>query len=304
MSFIDDNFTVHYDGKGERIALHQMDGGQVSRSILALVTLYDESFKEANKLYKTNIVSQVYVEGGMQPGSIKWLMRLIANDEGSQILLNENTPLKQRVLNSISKTIELIRNMDLSTTDIVIHETDSGYSVVIDSDFVEVDEMQCAILTNEKIRGALASLASPLDGTELDTLTISSNHESISAFQITAKDRAKFVQKRKHTKIVAEGDFSGFYYIDTLSYSPKSKWLLINKDKPKESINGLIIDTAFLVRVSENKEKFSKDDLLEVEGKWYEEKSKLTAKPKRTYHITTVKQHISAGDNQWDLILQ
>ena len=304
MSFIDDNFTVHYDGNGERIALHQMDGAQVSRSILALVTLYDESFKEANKLYKTKIVSKVYVEGGMQPGSLKWLMRLIANDTGSQILLNEKTPLKQRVLNSISKTIELIRTMDLSTTDIVIHETDSGFSVIIDNEFVEIDDMQCAILTNDKIRGALASLASPLDGNELDTLTISSSHDFISEFKITSEDRIKFVQKRKHTKIVADGEFSGFYYIDTLSYSPKSKWLLINKDKPKESINGLIIDTAFLARVSENKEKFSKDDLLEVEGKWYEEKSKLTAKPKRTYHITNVKQHISVGDNQWDLISQ
>ncbi|MCD9520271.1 hypothetical protein C9J20_09095 [Photobacterium phosphoreum] len=295
---------VHYDGNGERITQHQMDGAQVSQSIMALVTLYNESFKEANKIYRTNITSQVYVEGGMEPGSIKWLMRLIANDTGSQIQLEENTPLKKRVLHSISKTIELIRNMDLSTTELVIHENSTGYSIIIDNELVDIDEMQCAILTNDKIRGALASLAAPLDGNELDTLTISSLDTTVSDFRITAEDRHKFIQRRKHTKIIADGEFSGFYFIDTLSYSPNSKWLLINKDNPKDSINGLIVDTIFLARVSENKETFSKDDLLEVSGKWYKEKTKLTGKSKTTYLITDVRQHISAGDNQWELISQ
>nr|MVE71715.1 hypothetical protein [Vibrio cholerae] len=82
----------------------------------------------------------------------------------------------------------------------------------------------------------------------------------------------------------------------------KSKWKLISKDNPSVHITVSITDPKFLKRVSDNQEKFSKDDLLEVEGVWYKEKVKLTGKATVNYIVTKVKDHIPAEEKQWKLL--
>ena len=64
----------------------------------------------------------------------------------------------------------------------------------------------------------------------------------------------------------------------------------------------MIADSKFLLSVSENKEKFAKDDLLEIVCTWYQEKSKLTGQIKTHYTIIEIKNHIPIEDRQWRLL--
>lgn len=301
MSWLDDTLCVHYDGQGERIKSHQMDGLEVANSIKAVVTIYNEAFKEANKVLNSNFKSEVLMEGSTKAGSLKWLMKVLAKEEEAQMSLGETEPMHKNVLASIKRVVDLIKEIDLSTTEIVIHETTSGHAVTVDGKAIEIDELQCAILTNNKILGAFSDLAKPLDGENIDTVTISSCSGLSETFEITSENRSQFLGRKGHTKIVEDGEFDGFYYIETLSYSPESKWKLVNKDSPKDIVNGIITDAEFLARVSDNAERFAKDDLLQVAGVWYKEKAKLTGNVKTTYIISEVKDHIPAGDHQWQL---
>ncbi|ELP4885326.1 hypothetical protein QPB17_000170 [Vibrio cholerae] len=303
MNWLDDTLCVHYDGRGERIKSHQMDGLEVATSIKAIVTIYSEAFKEANKVHQSNFKSEVLMEGSTQAGSLKWLMKVLARQEEAQMSIGETEtePLHKNVLASIKRVVDLIKDIDLSTTEIVIHELSTGHAVTIDGNLVEIDELECAILTNNKILGAFSDLAKPLDGENIDTVTISSCSGISETFEITSDNRSQFLGRKGHTKIVEDGEFDGFYYIENLSYSPDSKWKLVNKDSPKDIVNGIITDVDFLARVSENAERFAKDDLLEVSGIWFKEKAKLTGNVKTTYIISKVKDHIPAGDHQWQL---
>lgn len=301
MIAFEDSITVHYDGKGEKISRHLMDGTKVAKSMGAMVTVYDEAFKEANSIYKSAVESNVYVEGAVEGGSIKWLMKLFTTEEESQTELGASSSIHERVLSSIREVVSLIKEFDPSTTDLTIVEDTDSYKVSVNGEMVEVSDLACAILSNHKIRKALGDLAEPLDDKELDTLTISTDNNTFKELKISADERMKFVTKKQHTKIVASGEFDGFYYIETLTYSPNGKWVLVNKDNPKDKVSGVITDTTFLKRVSENTERFAKDDILEIHGEWFKEKKKLTGKPRTTFIITEVRDHKPASNKQWEL---
>ncbi|MGR6831533.1 hypothetical protein [Aliivibrio wodanis] len=296
-----ESVRIHYDGEGERIKSHQMKASFVSGSIKALEIIYLESYKEANHIYKSKINTEIMLEGGFCEGSLWWLMRLFNSESESQQPLQEKS-IYSLVMESVNKVINLLKQMDLSTTEIVIKDTVEGYEVNIDGERVVINELQCAILTNAKIRSALSDLAMPLTEDGIDKLTISNGKTEEGTVLINKRDKDNLVIKRSHKHIVDEGIIDGFYYIDTLSYNPKSKWKLISKDNPSNNIKVSITDPKFLKNVSDNTESFSKDDLLEVKGVWYKEKTKLTGKVTVNYTITDIKDHIPAEDRQWKLI--
>ncbi|EKG0059880.1 hypothetical protein O1D93_003545, partial [Vibrio cholerae] len=188
------------------------------------------------------------------------------------------------------------------TTEILIKDTSDGFEIDINGERVVLDELQCAILTNPKIRSAISDIAAPLSEDGIDTLTIDYGVSSCQKIELTKEDKNKLIIRRSHKHIVDEGEVFGFYYVETLSYNPKSKWKLISKDNPSVHITVSITDPKFLKRVSDNQEKFSKDDLLEVEGVWYKEKVKLTGKATVNYIVTKVKDHIPAEEKQWKLL--
>tara|TARA_R110002050_G_scaffold5501_1_gene24315 strand:+ start:807 stop:1715 length:909 start_codon:yes stop_codon:yes gene_type:complete len=295
------SIKIHYDGSGKRIRSHQMKASYVSASIEGLDTIYREAYKEANRIYRSKIETEILLEGGFQDGSLWWLLKLFTSESESQQSL-EKRSVSHSVLNSIQYAINLLRQMDLSTTEIVIKETTEGFEIDIDGDRVLLDELQCAILTNPKIRLAISDIAMPLTEDGIDTLIIDHGISSCPKIKITKEDRNNLVLRRSHKHIVEEGEIFGFYYVETLSYNPRSKWKLISKDNPSNSVTAYITDPKFLKRVSDNQEKFSKDDLLEVEGLWYKEKTKLTGKATVNYTITKVKDHIPAEDKQWKLL--
>lgn len=292
---------IHYDGSGKRIRSHQMKASYVSASIEGFDTIYREAYKEANRIYKSKINTEILLEGGFQEGSLWWWLKLFTSESESQQSI-ETVSVSRTVLNSIQCAINLLRQMDLTTTEIVIKDTADGFEVDIDGERVVLDELQCAILTNPKIRSAISDIATPLTEDGIDTLTIDHGISSCPKIQITKEDKNNLVLRRSHKHIVEEGEIFGFYYIETLSYNPRSKWKLISKDNPSNSVTVSITDPKFLKRVSDNQEKFSKDDLLEVEGVWYKEKTKLTGKATVNYTITKVKDHIPAEDKQWKLL--
>lgn len=301
MNGLDDTLCIHYDGQGDRIKNHKMDGLQVASSIKAIVTIYNEAFKEANKVHNSKFKSEVLMDGSFNPGSLEWLMKLLAKEDEAQMSLGETEPLHKKVLVSVKRVVDLIKQIDLSTTEIVIHETQTGHAVIVDGEHIRINELECAILTNNKILGAFGDLAKPLNGDEIDTVTITSCAGLTDTLEICSDSRSKFIGRKGQTKIVEDGEFNGFYYIETLSYSPDSKWKLVKKDSPRDIVNGIITDAKFLARVSDNAERFAKDDLLEVAGVWFKEKAKLTGNVKTTYIISEVKDHIPAGDHQWQL---
>ncbi|PTP77847.1 hypothetical protein [Vibrio splendidus] len=292
---------IHYDGSGERIRSHQMKASYVSASIEGFDTIYREAYKEANRIYKSKINTEILLEGGFQEGSLWWWLKLFTSESESQQSI-ETVSVSRSVLNSIQYAINLLRQMDLTTTEIVIKDTADGFEVDIDGERVVLDELQCAILTNPKIRSAISDIATPLTEDGIDTLTIDHGISSCPKIQITKEDKNNLVLRRSHKHIVEEGEIFGFYYVETLSYNPRSKWKLISKDNPSHSVTVSITDPKFLKRVSDNQEKFSKDDLLEVEGVWYKEKTKLTGKATVNYTITKVKDHIPAEEKQWKLL--
>lgn len=295
------SIKIHYDGSGKRIRSHQMKASYVSASIEGLDTIYREAYKEANRIYRSKIETEILLEGGFQEGSLWWWLKLFTSESESQQHL-EKVSVSHSVLNSIQYAINLLRQMDLSTTEIVIKEMNDGFEIDIDGEKVVLDELQCSILTNPKIRAAISDIATPLTEEGIDTLTIDHGISSCPKIKITKEDRNNLVLKRSHKHIIEEGNIFGFYYVENLSYNPKSKWKLISKDNPSNSVTAYITDPKFLKRVSDNQEKFSKDDLLEVEGVWYKSKTKLTAKATVNYTITKVKNHIPAEDKQWKLL--
>jgi hypothetical protein len=292
---------VSYDGKGERIQSHQMKASYVSSSINGLDIIYKEAFKEANKIYKSQIKMDTLLEGGFQEGSLWWLLKLFTREAESQISINKKS-ITNSVIQSIQSAINLLKQMDMSTTEIIIKDTNNGYEIDIDGEMVILDELQCAILTNPKIRAAISEIAAPLNEDGIDTLTIEHGAAICPNIKITKEDNKNLVIKRSHKHIIEEGEISGFYYVETLSYNPKAKWKLISKDNPTNNITVVITDPKFLKRVSDNQERFSKDDLLKVDGVWYKEKIKLTGKVSINYTVTNVREHIPAEERQWKLL--
>lgn len=292
---------VSYDGKGERIQSHQMKASYVSSSINGLDIIYKEAFKEANKIYKSQIKMDTLLEGGFQEGSLWLLLKLFTREAESQISINKKS-ITNSVIQSIQSAINLLKQMDMSTTEIIIKDTNNGYEIDIDGEMVILDELQCAILTNPKIRAAISEIAAPLNEDGIDTLTIEHGVAICPNIKITKEDNKNLVIKRSHKHIIEEGEISGFYYVETLSYNPKAKWKLISKDNPTNNITVVITDPKFLKRVSDNQERFSKDDLLKVDGVWYKEKIKLTGKVSINYTVTNVREHIPAEERQWKLL--
>ncbi|GGA83411.1 hypothetical protein GCM10011369_26750 [Neiella marina] len=295
------SIKIHYNGSGDKIKQHQMKVSLVTSSMSGLETIYLEAFKEANRIYSSHISTEALLSGGFRDGSLWWLIKLFTKESESQQSF-ETSSIYGAICAALNKTIELLKNMDLSTTEIVIKQGKQGYSIDIDGDRVELNELECAILTNPKIRAAISDISTPLTEEGIDSLTINQGAKEHPLITVTKEDKEKLVIRRNHKHVVDEGKIFGFFYVENLSYNPKAKWKLIDRDNPARSLTALIVDPVFLKRVSDNQEKFSKDDLLEVDGVWYKEKTKLTGKTITNYTITKVIQHIPVEDKQWKLM--
>ncbi|WP_265468028.1 hypothetical protein, partial [Aeromonas salmonicida] len=191
---------VSYDGKGERIQSHQMKASYVSSSINGLDIIYKEAFKEANKIYKSQIKMDTLLEGGFQKGSLWWLLKLFTREAESQISINKKS-ITNSVIQSIQSAINLLKQMDMSTTEIIIKDTNNGYEIDIDGEMVILDELQCAILTNPKIRAAISEIAAPLTEDGIDSLTIEHGIAICPNINITKEDNKNLVIKRSHKHI-------------------------------------------------------------------------------------------------------
>lgn len=295
------NIVIHYDGNGERIKSHQMKASLVASSIRGLEVIYSEAFKEANRIYKSRMLTDILIEGGFREGSFWWLLKLFSKESESQQIF-EKKSLYNAVLESIGVVVNLLKKMDISTTEIIVKETENGFEVLIDGKEIILDELQCAILTNPKVRAALGDIAKPLAEDGVDILTIDQDSPNTSVIKIDKEHNKNLLLARSHKHIIEEGEVFGFYYVEDLSYNPKTKWKLVAKDNPSNKIEVSITDPKFLKRVSENKEKFSKDDLLEIQGGWYKEKTKHTGKTNIQYTVTLINNHVPAEDRQWKLI--
>ncbi|WP_417506396.1 hypothetical protein [Marinomonas gallaica] len=292
---------VSYDGVGSHIKLHQMKASSVARSIGALEAIYTEAYRESNRVLKSNVQPNVLIEGGFKEGSLWWLIKIFTDSSEYQTNIDKNVSFKF-VSRALKKVIGIIKSLPKDDAQIVIREVENGYKVEIDGDAVILDEVECAILTNEKIRKGLSDLVSPLSNEEISTLDLEYIDNPDLSVKIGEDSKSAFLIKRSYTHIVDEGSAQGFFYVDTLSYNPKSKWKVVSSVDPKFSFSALITDTEFLKRISDDAEKFSKNDLLEIEYSWFKEKVKLTGKVKSSYLITKVKDHISEGERQWKLV--
>jgi len=292
---------VHYGGDNDHLIHHQMNAKLVSKSINAVDVLYCEAFKEINKIYKHKVETEVYIEGGFQEGSLWWLCKIFGREAEQQNNTNDKSNYSLVSL-AIEKVVSLLKLIPIEQVEIVITETNEGYELVVDNEKVVLDELECAFLTNEKIRGAISDLASPLNEKGIDSLTISDLNYSERSINISNSDKHNLIVKRKHKQIVETGTVEGLFYVEDLSYNPRSKWKLISESSPTYSISAVITDPVFLKAVADNKEKFSKDDLLSIKGTWYKEKSKLTGKINSIYTIIEVEEHVKYEERQWKLL--
>ncbi|WP_299662714.1 hypothetical protein [uncultured Psychromonas sp.] len=292
---------VRYDGQGSMIKNHQMNAKSVSKSILAIETIYTEAVNESNRIFNSRHTTNVVLSGGFQDGSLWWLLKVFGKEDESQIQFNHKSNFSV-VSAAINKAVETLKLISLESAEIIIRETPDGYEVDIDGKNVVLDEIECAVLTNEKIRSALSDLAMPLVDDGIDTLIVENQTSPNDSIKITDTDKENLLIKRKHKHIVDEGEAEGFFYIETLSYNPRSKWKLVSNKDPSISLSATIADSAFLKRVSDNTEKFSKDDLLYVVVNWYKEKSKLTGKVLTVSTIIEVREHVPFENRQRNLL--
>ena len=301
MCLEDGVIKVRYDGKGEKLKKHQMKANDVAKSIKAMEVIYAEAFREASKVFKTNAKAEMFLEAGFQEGSLWWLLKLVGIHNEEQKILGSKT-IFLTVSKAIKVVCQVIKKLPPESVEIFIKETPDGYLIEIDGELVVLDEIECAILTNENIRNALSDLALPLNESGVDSLDIDNVNNPNLSFHISKESSRNFIVRRKHKQIVDTGESRGFFYVDTLSYNPKSKWKFVSKDDSLFTFSALIVDPVFLKRVSENAERFSKDDLLEISYSWYKERSRLTGKVKAIYTVIEVEKHIPVEDRQWKLV--
>lgn len=295
------SLKIHYNGNGDSIKNHQMKAEYVSKSIAAINVIFSETYKEINKIHKKQIETNVYVEGGFCEGSLWWLVKLFSKESESQNELTDNFSF-EKVKSAIKQIIDILISLPSNQTEITIKENDAGFNIEIDGETITLDAVQCAILTNSKIRAAISDLAYPLSDPEINTLSIEDKKSPDTDIHLDKKSTTNLIINRNYKHIIQEGREEGFFYVETLSYNPAAKWKLISKNNPGFSINAMIADSKFLLSASENKEKFAKDDLLEIVCTWYQEKSKLTGQIKTHYTIIEIKNHIPIEDRQWRLL--
>lgn len=292
---------VHYDGEGELIQQHKMKARNVSKSIQALETLYLEAYKELNNVLQANIDSEVYVDGTFKEGSLWWIIEVLQKQTEAQSQLGK-TPDFSIVSRAIYRVIEVLKRISPESSEILISETPDGYTLEVDNEKVVLDEVECAILTNEKIRSAISDLAKPLEEEGVDSFSILNGNTPQNDIMVTNDNKKNLLIKRKHKHIIDQGKIEGLFFIETLSYNPKSKWKLISANDSSFSFSANIEDPVFLQSISENEESFSKDDILKISGTWYKEKAKLTGKIKTVYTILSVDEHVPVNTKQGRMI--
>ncbi|WP_217648533.1 hypothetical protein [Halomonas sp. QHL1] len=91
MYFEEGVIKVRYDGDGGMMNNHQMNAGDVARSIKAMEIIYVEAFRESNKIFKTNINAEVILEAGFQEGSLWWLLKMIGKSNEEQKAFGSKT---------------------------------------------------------------------------------------------------------------------------------------------------------------------------------------------------------------------
>jgi len=300
---------IWYDGDGEAIKHHQMKASLVADSIKAMETIYVEAFKEASKVLNTTVQAEVFLDATsldnsatpFQEGSLWWILKVIGKGARSQDSFDGrvNYPFITKI---VSRVINILKLLSEEQTEITFIETESGYQVKIDGEYVDINDVEHAILTSEKILKAVSDLAVPILQDGVDILNIQDKNELANIITVNKEESARLIIKRKYKKNIEDGNFSGLFFVEDLSYNPNSKWKFVHRDDPKYNFKAVIEDEIFLKKVFENKQDFRKDDLLEIEGIWAKAKKKYTARHTTTHTVKIVKKHISVQSSRLGIL--
>ncbi|HIF9074620.1 hypothetical protein A9D46_15030 [Photobacterium damselae subsp. damselae] len=285
-----DSIQIHYDGKGENITAHLMPSSLVSSSVKAFDTIYKEAFKEANKIYGSNLETDTYVQGGFEKGSLKWLQKLVSVQNEEQIQI-DCVDSQSRVTAAVSKVVSILTRLDHDMPEIVIQETSDGYAVNVKDGTEPADELVCAILTNGKIRKAIGELTKPLTMKGIDSLTINSCSNGFESIEVGQESANILSYQKSHVSLVEEGNFVGYYQAEDLSYNPKKAWKFNSIEKASDSFSGIITDENFWSDVAASKEKFAYDDIMKVEVSWKKVRKSLTSRSTITYVVTKIERY-------------
>ncbi|MCE4934008.1 hypothetical protein [Aliivibrio fischeri] len=285
-----DSIQIHYDGNGKDITAHLMSSILVSSSVKAFDTIYKEAFKEANKIYGSKLQTDTYIQGGFEKGSLKWLQKLVSVQNEEQIQI-DNIDFQSRVTGAVSKVVSILARIDHNVPEIIIQETSNGYTVNIKDGVEPVDELVCAILTNPKIRKAIGELTKPLAVDGIDTLTINSCNNDFECIEIDQETGSKLSYQKSHVSLIEEGNFSGFYQAEDLSYNPQKAWKFNSIEKVSDSFSGIITDEKFWSDVAASKEKFAYDDIMKVDVSWKKVRKSLTSRAITTYVVTRIEHY-------------
>ncbi|PST85352.1 hypothetical protein C9I86_19490 [Photobacterium sp. NCIMB 13483] len=296
-----DLIEIHYDGEGEDIKAHLMSATLVSSSVKAFDVLYKEAFYEANKIFKSKYKTNTYIQGGFDEGSLKWLQKIISNQKEEQINIDDCS-CKSKITAAVSNALSILLKIDENMPEIKIKESSEGYSVHINERECEpTDPLVCALLTNKKASKAISQLVNPLSIDGIDTLTISdfNNAENTnSVIEIKKSEIKRFTRKSTNFSIVEDGEFTGFYKVEDLSYNPQKAWKFISINKPSDNFTGIITDEYFWSEVSSNKQRFGCEDVMDLVVFWKKERKSLTSKARTSYIVKSVKHYDRGNEIQ------
>ncbi|MDO6581587.1 hypothetical protein Q4491_09540 [Photobacterium sp. 2_MG-2023] len=287
---LQDSIQVHYDGNGEDIKSHLMPSLLVASSVKAFDALCTEAFKEANRVYNCKVETGTYIEGGFDKGSLKWLQKLVTSQNEAQIE-TDGCSIQLRVTQAISKAVHILLRIDTSIPEIVIKEGKDGFEVELGDKNIVADELVCSLITNSKVRKAISELAKPLALEGIDKLTIQSCTSSFSDIEVNKDAAVNLTQKREHFYVVEDGNFTGFYRVEDLSYNPQKAWKFISIEKPSDTFNGTIDDEQFWSSVAANEERFARDDVMKLSVSWKKCRKSLTARASTTYVVTSIEHY-------------
>lgn len=257
-----EKFSVSYDADDDEYKLHRIDALTLGNSIIGM----HEIIAEANSIINNGtevelqVTSPVVEEGSV---IIDFLLSA-ASAESLEILkyLGLSTTGAAFAGGSLLEIVKKLKNRKI--TNVVIEGDSDTATITVDGEEIECSKFVAKLAVDRKVRSALHNIVQvPLAGKKGSTFkVIDGNHKTVET--IIAATATNFsplpigsMESEETTR-----DTITAYFIQVHFDSPKN-WKIRFVDNTEHSIE--IKDEVFLKRVAENKQKFSKEDLFEIE---------------------------------------
>lgn len=258
------HFRITYDGAA--LETHTMDVRELAPALLAMGDLLDAA---TYTLHGDRVKSQTNVKASFRTGSFgidftlatDWLLKV------RDIFAGENASAAANALEILGAlgmvawqgrigllaAIKWLRGRKIER----VEAGESAVKLWVDGEFIEIEQPVLDLLRDMSVREAVDKLMSPLDKTGIDTFASGTD----DSFQIIVSkpERSYFYTPEVGDELLLDETRKMVFSIVSLAFKEDNKWRLHDG---AATINATISDPAFLGRVDQDIETFSKRDSL------------------------------------------